>query len=444
MATDLFGVRALDVDLARREVRLQVLTVHYDVESRTYLAPPERDPGFVLGLLWASGRREHPIGAAIDADRILDRNWLIEHARWFVEHVERIAVDNDPPSESAWDRLQDFHYERVHGWPDEDALVQAEFSVRVADRAWIEHLEPGDAWSSAMYPVHADSPAPEELPHLPNVHDPIVRWPFSDDSATAVAFSDDSRFLAVARSGAELVVYDCADWTEHFRVAFETGFSWRMSWVPGQHVVAFTSQRHGSEQVAYDVDAGARIDVALEAGRARSRTGRYRVDFESRSPRRVFLVEGDGREQVTGADGLVVESLAFAADESRLYLGEKGPNVHVIDVASRTVVDTAADGLREVRALAPSPDGAYLASAGFPPSDPWEIGGGELCIRRLADGAVVIRHRPGAHFRDVAWSPDGRWLALGLSRGPNNGGDVQVMPVGMPAEAPDSLTTRGS
>jgi len=211
VATDLFGVRALDVDLARREVRLQVLTVHYDVESRTYLAPPERDPGFVLGLLWASGRREHPIGAAIDAGRILDRNWLIEHARWFVEHVERIAVDNDPPSESAWDRLQDFHYERVHGWPDEDALVQAEFQVRVADRAWIEHLEPGAAWSSAMYPVHADSPAPEELPHLPNVHDPIVRWPFSDDSATAVGFSDDSCFLAVARSGPELVVYRSVD-----------------------------------------------------------------------------------------------------------------------------------------------------------------------------------------------------------------------------------------
>ncbi|MEU6267096.1 hypothetical protein [Saccharopolyspora shandongensis] len=144
MSTDMFGVRVRDVDPDRREVRFQVLVVYYDVEARAYLLPPEQDPGFFLSLIWESGRWEHLIGETVSVDRILDPKWLAQHARWFVKHVERTGVENDPPA--SWAKLKDFYYERDGGWVDEDLLVQAEFLVRVTDPAWIEHLEPGDAW----------------------------------------------------------------------------------------------------------------------------------------------------------------------------------------------------------------------------------------------------------------------------------------------------------
>ncbi|MEV0698417.1 hypothetical protein AB0I53_10910 [Saccharopolyspora sp. NPDC050389] len=304
MSTDVFGARVLDVDLDRREVRFRVFVVYYETSGRSYLAPPVRDPGFFLGLLWESGRWEHPIGEVIESAQILDRAWVAEHARWFVAHVERTAVANQPPSEEGWGHLKDFYYERDGQWADEEWLVQADYAVRVTDPAWIQHLRPGVAWGSTQLPINADSLRPEDVPLVPNVHNPLVLRPFGSDTSTQLAFSDDSRFLAVVGWDAEVVVYDCADWSEHRRFTLEHG---RLTWVPGRHVVVRTNWLPSTPtQSAYDVDTGVVVEVPMERGEVRSRTGAHRIDF-GLAPGVDFLIDGGERARV-----LVGEKVAIA------------------------------------------------------------------------------------------------------------------------------------
>ncbi|MEV0702890.1 WD40 repeat domain-containing protein [Saccharopolyspora sp. NPDC050389] len=57
-----------------------------------------------------------------------------------------------------------------------------------------------------------------------------------------------------------------------------------------------------------------------------------------------------------------------------------------------------------------------------------------MCVRRIADGQIVMSHRPGDHFVGMAWSPDGRWLVIGLVDGV-----IRVMRTGLPQEAPEGL-----
>ncbi|WP_410656105.1 WD40 repeat domain-containing protein [Amycolatopsis sp. lyj-112] len=431
MSTDLFGVRVLGVDLARREVELRVFVVYYDFASRTYLSPPERDPGFFLGLLWRSGRRDAPIGMAITVDQILERPWVAENARWFVDHVERTAVENDPPPDEIWARPKDFPHAHAGCWADEDLLVQADYVVRVTDPAWIRHLEPGMDWGDAYYPMDADNPRAEDLPRLPYVHRPIVLEPFESETNSMV-FSDDGRFLAAFGYDGELVVYDCSGWSEHSRIEVRAGrITWRMAWVPGQHIIVFTElDTRQLRQEAYDVHTGDAVDVHLELGHGRSRTGRHRIEFGNR-PGVGFLVRGGDAVQVPGIEEIAIESVAFTGDESRLFAGGMTSDVFVIDAASASVVGTIPDVAPRVGVVAVSPGGDYLVTAGEPGSNPRLERGEEICVRRGSDGEIVIHHWPGALVGGLAWSPDDRWLAVCLEHR-RGGGELRIMPIGMP------------
>lgn len=322
MATDLYEIRVLAVDLDRREVEFRVFVVYYDTGSRTHAALPVDDPAFFLRALWHEGRQQHPIGDAIRVEQFNDREWMVKHARWFVEQVERTAVRNDPPSDETWAQLKDFYYERSGGWADEDLLVQADYVVRFTDRAWIEHLEPLQDWGDLFYPLDADRPDAEDLPRVPNPHRRVTRKPFKRAAPSVIVFSDDSRFLAVtAADGKETVVYGSDGWSEHERL---------------RHHPLWTS-----------------------------------------SP--------------------------------------------------------------------DSPDGGYLVEIGEVNHDPYaEEAGDEVVVRRADDGVAVIHHWPGGYVPCIAWSPDGRWLALAVEhlRG-NGGGEVQVMPIGLLTVPPLGLGAPG-
>ncbi len=244
-------------------------------------------------------------------DRILDRPWVAKHARWFIENVEQTIVRNDPPADGAWDELADFYYEEDGRWDDEHLLVQADYVVRVTDAAWIRHLKPGMAWGETFYSMEADNPRPEDLPRVPNVHEPVLLAP--------------------------------------------------------------------------------------------------------------------------GIDG-PVRAAAFSPDGSRLYVANLSTDIHVIDPATGTVVDTIVRAAAQVDGLAVSPDGAYLATIGASIANYSAERGSEVCLRRLSDGEVILRHWPGADLTQIAWSPDDRWLALTDSEG-----TVRLMPMGLPAEPPAGL-----
>ncbi|MGW4500313.1 WD40 repeat domain-containing protein [Micromonospora sp. NPDC004336] len=438
MSTDLYGVRVLGVDPERREAEFRVFVVHYETASREYYEPPEHDPGFFLCLMWGRSGPEHPIHRVVSIDQALDRAWVAEHARWFVEHVERTAIRNHPPADEAWEELADFYYED-EGWENEHLLVQADYVVRFTDSAWIEHVKPGQSWGETFTPMDADCPRAEELPHVPNVHEPIILRPFEEAAPSEIAFSDDGRFLAVKGAEAELVIYDCADWSEHARLAVERQvITPRLAWVPGRHTVVLTEVELGElEQTAYDVDAGAFVDAPVELGTTRSRTGRHRVQFGDGEG--IGLLAGDGDPvPVRGVEPVTIVTADFTADESRLFAAG-WEHLYVIDPAAGAVLETVVHPEQEqTQRLAVSPDGAYLVMCLSGSGGLWSEEGDEVRVRRLSDGKVVVRHWPGHEVTDARWSPDGRWLALALEHDSGEG-ELRIVPVGMPAEPPADL-----
>lgn len=437
MATDLYGIRVLGVDLERREVEFRVFVVYYETADRTYMPLPDAEPGFFLCLLWGTGQQDQPIGRAVSMDQALDRPWVAKHARWFVERVEQTGVRNDPPTGEAWDRLADFYYEEDGRWEDEQLLVQGDYVVRVTDSAWIEHLKPGQAWGETFYPMDADRPRPEELPRLPNVHEPVLVVPFDNEEPSALAFSDDGRFLAVRAFEPEVVVYDCADWSEHdrFTVADEL-ITARMDWSPGRHILVHT-ELDEHLQSAYDADTRTQVEIPFEPGTVRSRTGRYRARVPEGSGL-VLLTEGSDPVPVPGID-VVILAAAFAPDESRLYAAGRGTEIFVIDPATGAVVDTIAEAGMEMTGVTVSPDGAYLATVADSLVNRSAEKGHEVCVRRLSDGEVILRHWPGVDLHCIAWSPDGSRLVISHGYGAGADGEIRLLPIGLPSEPPADL-----
>jgi WD40 repeat protein len=447
MSTDLYGIRVLALEPERREVTLKVFVVYYDTHSKTYPPLPD-EPGFFLHVLWQQGRWEHPVGEAITVDQILDEDWVNVHSRWFIAKAERTSTANYPPRDEDFERLHDFYYERVGGWKDEELLIQAEYDVRVTDPRWLEQLSVGDAWGTASYPLAADDVRPEEAPHVPDLRSVVTLTPFEDLSEEAgtpsgLAFSDDSRYLAVASDAGGLVIYHTDAWTEDAHVGdLETGLFPHLTWVPGEHVVAL-AEYGGDGQWAYDVASRASVDVPRQSGKTRSRTGRYRVGYGEGYWLDEFVGDSGSAEEVVpaGADDpeFTVEAAAFTLDESRLFVAGMGPNVYVLDPSSVRVVDAISDLGTRVGGLAVSPDGAYVAATVNTNRyhEPAEF---ELCVWRAADHKVVTRRRGGPFGGPLAWSPDGRWLAANVTTGGDGyGGETRIFRIGIPTEPPAGL-----
>ncbi|MFI0445424.1 WD40 repeat domain-containing protein [Actinomadura sp. 6N118] len=457
MSTDLYGARVLAVTPDRLSVRIRVFVVYYEAAIKQALDLP-RDPVFFLRLLWDCAdrrtRRGHsPDGtlAEFDYTVLMDDAWLAENTSAYVRSVQRVAERNAEPDSEAWEHIHDFYYERHGGWSDEHRLVQADYVVRVTDPRWLTGVEPGYSWATTWYPSpeFADPEFRDRgfgggaVPGKPRFTKPVATlYPFpsrksGDPDAGALAFSDDGALLAVAGGHGEVVVYDTGGWTERARFsAPRNGVGVDLMWVPGRHVITARPGVRYEPQAAWDVDAGAEADVPLEAGYVRSLTGRYRVEFgegpgvEFMSARyttdRTVLLgidpEADAAEFPPDA-----WAVAFSADESRMFaLDGRGDRMRfsVLDPEDGRhlgVVDTTGD----VTGFAASPDGTYLAVT-EEVSDTFT----EPTIRQVDEGGELVvqarfRRRAGA----IAWSPDGRLLAVDLHHPGGRPSEVRVIPV---------------
>ncbi len=182
----------------------------------------------------------------------------------------------------------------------------------------------------------------------------------------AVAISPDGRTLAVARLARKIGFYSLPDLRPMAEVALA---------LPDT-----------PERVAYSPDGSmlaAWVGASIWVGEAR--TGRQK---------RVVEVEGP------------IKSLAFARDPRLVVIGFQGGTVAGWDLATGQMTwSSPAHGLKEVRGMAVSPDGAVAASGG---QDGrvilWDVKtGDELRTLDAEQGAV----------ESVAFSPDGTKLAVG-------------------------------
>lgn len=462
--TDLYGVRVLAVDPPRRRIRLRSTVVYYDSGSH---APLTDDASFFLRVLGESADGA-PLGDAVTRDQRLDEDWVDANTRWFVESVERVATRHFPLTDEEVDELLDDEDRLGFPWEEglrfdemtpeaaaglvhsEETNVGADYDVVVTDPRWIEHLTAGDWWRTAAYPTHADRPLAGEAPAIPDLRRPAaVLKPFGgDDEPRHLAFCDDGRHLAATSEEGELVVYDTDGWRECLRARPDGYLSPWLMWVPGEPVVTLRHHEELRPQLAYDAVRGTRAEAPPQAGRLRSATGRYRTErvpgpavglLSPTGEAEAVALDRSGQEG-DGGTGAVdpdpYDAVAFSADESTMFVA-MGARVYVTDPADGRVLDVIESGDLTVRALTVSPGGDHLAISGESP------GKLEVLVQRVADHRIVTRHAIGRGWYplqtyELAWSPDGRWLAASLrsvevrSDWEAKGGETHVFGVGLP------------
>lgn len=118
----------------------------------------------------------------------------------------------------------------------------------------------------------------------------------------------------------------------------------------------------------------------------------------------IVLRELNGKEirRLIGHDNAM--SIAFSHDGKHLASGGADRLIRIWDVATGQVLETFDGHRSEVAALAFSPDGEQLASAG----------GGDLKIWDWQGGKTLVTHDVrGQLFQSVAWSPDGKQIVTG-------------------------------
>ena len=107
-------------------------------------------------------------------------------------------------------------------------------------------------------------------------------------------------------------------------------------------------------------------------------------------------------------------AVACSPNGSAIAVGDEGGTVRLVEAASLQQIDARPGHKGGVRSLAFSPDGAMLASGD------WSYGGSNsVCLWRLENGRLAeqAKYPSGAWVEDVAWSPDGEWLAWSDYRG---------------------------
>lgn len=155
MSTDLYRVRVLALDPAKRTVTFRVFLVYYDWSG------VPTDPSFFFRILWDEADVRFggggPLGHEVSLDQFLDEQWVDENTHRFVERVTRLSLRNDPMPEDQ--KPGTFVYEK---FKNEDVLTQGDYEVVVTDPRWLAHLKVKQTWQTTSYETKAKMPKGRE------------------------------------------------------------------------------------------------------------------------------------------------------------------------------------------------------------------------------------------------------------------------------------------
>jgi len=165
MSTDLYGIRVLETSPAECRVRLRIFVVCYDTAHKSH-EPLPGDHSFFLGVLQdkvntrSGGKRS--VAEELDTDNIPGENPVETHTRRCTERAELLQTRNFPLEDYAG--MQDIYHEHDGRWQDEDKLVQADYDVYLGDEKYIQYLQEGMSWGTALRTGADDAWNDEGLP----------------------------------------------------------------------------------------------------------------------------------------------------------------------------------------------------------------------------------------------------------------------------------------
>lgn len=409
MSTDLYGVRILDVDREQRRMRVRVFVVYYDVAYKQHQPIPTADDlGFFFRILWeqcGGYPYDKPIQQALSVDMFLNEGFVASNAYRFIDKVEVLQTQNHPIPDDGWEGYFDFYYERDGAWKDEARLVQGDYDVWVSDVAWLDGVTEGASWGTTAYTAPADPCTLEDAPTLPDLRLEHKRLaPFTGDAEEATPeraiWSPDSRKLLVLSQAGELVLYQVQGWQELWRYATDEywplcGFSPDGAQVWVKHPA-----------LCFDTLTGQPSDVPAPQlfGRSISPQWTYQLDYGDEDSLECMAPDQD--EPIWSiSHPECVEAITFTQDERLMAFGGMSNTVRLWSMPERVELKTFEVDDR-VMALELSPDGRYLIVC---------YGSHHISILRVEDGRVLRTLGPSDtrdYIYPVAWSPDGRFVAL--------------------------------
>jgi WD40 repeat protein/tRNA A-37 threonylcarbamoyl transferase component Bud32 len=275
------------------------------------------------------------------------------------------------------------------------------------------------------------------------------------------AFSPDGAWIASASADQTIKVWDTATGKELLTLQGHTKEAQAVAFSPDGRRLASAGaysnwrSRHeheeGGEIKVWDARTGLEIRTlrghvgpiwsvcfSPDGKRLASASGPFIVDNPDEPPGEVKVWDADsGQELLTlkGHTGSVV-AVAFSPDGRRLAsagVAKRPPGevrsgeVKLWDVGSGRELHTLKGHTSSVTGVAFSPDGKRLASSGFHFDLARDVSGGEVKVWDVRTGQelLTLRRRSG-HLHGVAFSPDGRRLAAASEAAPGFPGEVKV------------------